>query len=231
MATINAWADGTKPWSFPDVYPAVREVALLRNSLLPYLYTAFARYHRDGIPPFRSLVLEPGFSPEAGDTSTYARAAREEIKDEYMMGDCLLVAPMFAGQKERKVVLPRGKWFDFYTGKYAGDGQVVVVAPGGGKMPLFVKDGGLIPMIPPQRQISRLSKHLPLEIRHYGGAEGATQVYDDDGVSFAYEKGESAWHDFRTKRMPDGSMTGSFTEPQTGAFWSYGAVSWKWMTK
>jgi alpha-glucosidase (family GH31 glycosyl hydrolase) len=231
MATINAWADGTKPWSFPEVFPAVKQAALLRNSLLPYLYTAFARYYRDGIPPFRSPVLEPGFLPETGDTSAYARAAREEIKDEYMMGDCLLVAPMFAGQQERKVLLPRGRWFDFYTGKFAGDGQVVTVAPGLDRIPLFVKDGGLIPMVAAQRQVSLLPRGLPLEVRHYGLLEGVSQVYDDDGVSFAYEKGEFLWRAIRARRLPDGSIAGSSPEAPQSASWGYGRISWRGMTK
>ena len=45
MAMINAWADGTKPWSFPEVYEEVKEIALLRMRFIPYIYTAFAKYH------------------------------------------------------------------------------------------------------------------------------------------------------------------------------------------
>ena len=61
LAMINAWASGTKPWSFPEVYDACREVALLRMQLLPYIYSAFARYHFEGLPPFRAMALEVGY--------------------------------------------------------------------------------------------------------------------------------------------------------------------------
>ena len=61
LAMINAWYHGTKPWSFPEVYEHVREIASLRMRLFPYIYSAFARYHFEGIPPFRAMVLEPSF--------------------------------------------------------------------------------------------------------------------------------------------------------------------------
>jgi alpha-D-xyloside xylohydrolase len=61
LALLNAWADGTEPWSFADVESQVRDVMQLRIRLLPYLYSAFARYHFDGTPPVRAMVLEPGF--------------------------------------------------------------------------------------------------------------------------------------------------------------------------
>jgi len=61
MAMINAWSDGTKPWSFPDVENEVREYAFLRMRLIPYLYSEFAKYHFEGTPPFRGMNLEPGF--------------------------------------------------------------------------------------------------------------------------------------------------------------------------
>ena len=63
MAMINAWASGTKPWSFPEVADQVKEYSLLRMQMMPYWYTEFARYHFDGIPPFRDMNLEPGFNP------------------------------------------------------------------------------------------------------------------------------------------------------------------------
>ena len=66
----------------------------------------------------------------------------KEIKDQYMAGEYLLVAPLFTGQTTRKVVLPKGKWYDFYTGEYAGDGEVITVTPGLDKIPVYVKDGG-----------------------------------------------------------------------------------------
>ena len=231
MAMINAWADGTKPWSFPEVFPAVRDVALLRSRLLPYLYTAFARYQREGIPPFRAMVLEPSFALRPDDDDSYALAARQEIKDQYMMGACILVAPMLPGQTRRTVVLPHGKWYDFYTGRYAGEAETITVAPGLETIPLFVKDGGMIPMIPARRQLSRLQNGTPLEIRHYGTAEGTTYIYDDDGSTFAYETGAHTWLEAKVTRQSDGTLAGTTGQPPKGMPWSYGTITWKWMTR
>ena len=58
LAMLNAWSSGTKPWSFPEVEPIIRKYLELRMRLLPYFYSAFARYHFDGTPPFRAMALE-----------------------------------------------------------------------------------------------------------------------------------------------------------------------------
>lgn len=138
LAMLNAWADGTKPWSFPEVEKAVQEVASLRTQLIPYLYTAFADYAFYGTPPVRAMNLESGYqaktTEEQGELDAtknpYAMAVRREVKDQFMVGPSLLVAPLFAGEEERQVVLPQGKWYDFYTGKYVGEGEVITVKPG-----------------------------------------------------------------------------------------------------
>lgn len=58
-----------------------------------------------------------------------------------MAGEYLLVAPVFKGQTERKVVLPQGDWYDFYTGAYVGNGETITVTPGLDRIPVYVKDG------------------------------------------------------------------------------------------
>ncbi|MBT5712873.1 DUF5110 domain-containing protein, partial [Candidatus Poribacteria bacterium] len=163
---------GTKPWSYPEIEDAIREVMRLRIRLIPYLYTAFARYHFDGTPPFRSTVLEEG---DVSDRS-----------DQYMMGDSLLVAPLFRGETEREVEFPTGSWYDFYTGEHAGDGGAHTVSAPLERIPLFVRDGGLIPMAQDDGD--------GLDIRYYGTAPHASyRYYMDDGETYAYERGEYAW--------------------------------------
>ena len=101
MAMINAWASGTKPWSYKEVAPQVKELALLRMEMVPYWYTAFAKYHFEGIPPFRAINLEEGFNKPNISTGSvnanlqenpYLLATMKEIKDQYMAGEYLLVA-------------------------------------------------------------------------------------------------------------------------------------------
>jgi alpha-D-xyloside xylohydrolase len=208
MAMINAWADGTKPWSFPEVYTACQDVAYLRMRLLPYLYSTFAQYYFEGKPPFRAMQLVDGF-PAGG-----------EIKDQYMVGDNILVAPLFTGETERKVILPPGKWYDFHTGSFAGEGTITVKSALD-KIPLFVRDGGIIPMIRAIRQTSEWTNDLPLEIRVYGQADGSFELYNDDGNSYNFEKGE-----YSIQKLEVKAGNGSVGQAKSGAF-GYTQISWK----
>jgi alpha-D-xyloside xylohydrolase len=238
MAMINAWADGTKPWSYPDVYEYCQEVAFLRMQLLPYIYTSFSEYYFKGIPPFRAMAMEEGFSFSAAPqreklSSTdnpYAEVLKKEIKDQYMMGESILVAPMFAGQSERTVVLPSGKWFDFYTGEFVGEGEIIVASHGLDKIPLYIKDGGIVPMMPQIRNTAAWKNNTPLEVRVYGSKPNSYVLYDDDGKSFDYETGAYSQKVFKTS-LNDGKLTGTVEDLETGDSWSYGDITWNFMTE
>lgn len=238
MAMLNAWADGTKPWTFPEVEKAVNDVAILRMQLLPYLYTAFAQYHFEGIPPFRAMNLVEGFGfkpmIEEGKLDAtenpYAMSFKKDIKDQYMMGDNLLVAPMFVGEKSRKVILPIGKWFDFYTGELVGENESITITPSLDKIPLFVKDGGIIPMVPPHLQAPKTGEIMQLEVRHYGEKIGSFNLYDDDGVSFNYEKGEFSFTKLSVIKDKQGNLVGQAIQVPSGKVFGYSKeIKWKFM--
>lgn len=239
MAMINAWASGTKPWTYPDVAEQVKMYALLRMQMMPYWYTAFARYHFEGIPPFRAMNLEEGFKQEAAkvegskdlEENPYAEATAKEIKDQYMAGDYLLVAPVFAGKQTRKVVLPKGKWFDFYTGDYAGDGEVISATPGLDKIPVYVKDGGIVPMMPARLHAPVAGEITDIEFRHYGFKPATYLLYDDDGETYNYEKGQYSWRKVTISKTKKGTWTGTIAPPEKGKPSTIGKVSWKFMTK
>lgn len=243
MAMLNAWASGTKPWSFPEVAEQVKEYALLRMRMIPYWYTEFARYHFDGIPPFRAMNLEAGFSPSGAEpvelqntnanleTNPYLEAVSKEIKDQYMAGEYLLIAPLFAGQTQRKVVLPKGNWYDFYTGKYVGNGETITVSPGLDRIPVFVKDGAIIPLMEPLLHAPTAGQKMNLEIRHYGKADGFYRFYDDDGETYDYERGEYTWRDIRVTRDRKGRLKGSISKAERGKPDNIGTVNWRFMTQ
>ncbi len=212
LAMLNAWADGTKPWSFADVEEQVRQVMRLRMCLIPYLYTTFAHYAFDGIPPVRAMCLEPG--------------CEADPKDQFMVGESLLVAPLFAGETSRKVILPKGKWYDFYTGDFVGDGETVSVEPGLDKIPVFVKDGGIIPMYEPMTTLPE--GPVPVSVRHYGVKASSFDLYDDDGRTYDYEKGEFTW----IRLVADPAVaSGKATVLDDGTIWSFNDYEFKFMTK
>lgn len=233
LAMLNAYASGTKPWSYADVEKEVREIAELRMQLIPYLYTAYADYAFEGIPPVRAMNLEEGYYAETkiekgvfDDTANpYAEAVKKEVKDQFMVGPSLLVAPLFAGETERKVILPQGKWYDFYTGEYVGEGEVITVRPGLSKIPVYVKDGGIIPLWPPITKIT--DEKYPLEIRHYGEKESIYNLYDDDGHTYNYEKGDFTRIRLEVKVTKKGKKKGKVIVPENAKIWSFSDFNFK----
>jgi len=203
MANLNAWASGVKPWDFPEVTDAVRDVIELRMRLLPYFYSSFAAYNRDGIPPVRAMILEGGFNGGEqtviegeldSETNPYATGEIIEKNDQFMFGSSIMVAPFYDEYAiERSVQLPAGNWYDFYTGELVGNNaQITVTAEQlKDRTPLFVKEGAVIPMLSKAVVNSRDAQGHQLIVRHYGKAAGGFELYEDDATTFDYQKGES----------------------------------------
>lgn len=168
---------------------AVRRVLELRYRLLPYMYSLFYEHYAKGYPVMRPLLFE---FPD--DEETYA------IDDEFMLGPFLLVAPVLKeGARTREVYLPKGKWYDFWSDKaYQGPARVCVDAPLD-VVPLFVKDGALVPMWSPIGCSSE-RKPDPLYLHVYPG-NGSFALYEDDGETFEYTKGAYALAKFEVSEQ------------------------------
>jgi alpha-glucosidase len=170
-----------EPWRFGKYYEdIIRKYLKLRYQLLPYLYTALDEAHRTGVPVFRPLLLEYQNDP---NTLT--------IDDQFMVGDSLLVAPIVRpGLTGRLVYLPEGNWFDFWTGRQLKGGDMIRVEAPLDKVPLFVRAGSIIPMGPEMNYVGQKPAD-PLTFRIYPDATGhaGASLYEDDGVSPAYERG------------------------------------------
>jgi alpha-glucosidase (family GH31 glycosyl hydrolase) len=201
MALLNAWSSGKKPWSYDDVTEPVRGVIKLRMRLLPYLYSAFSDYHFKGIPPIRAMILEDGFGElksqvvkgkSGSESDPYAMGKIIEKTDQFMFGPSIMVAPFYERQAvARQVQLPAGNWYDFYSGEVVGGDQTISVTASdlGNRIPLFVREGALIPML--TKAVNQTEKAFghPLEVRFYGKTDGHFTLYEDDGRTFDYEKG------------------------------------------
>jgi alpha-D-xyloside xylohydrolase len=239
LALFNGWATDDKLWTHADVKDHIRDAILLRMRLLPYLYTTFAQYHYQGTPVIRPMQLMPGFKSGVQQVSgrlddkanPYAIGRVDEVKDQYMLGDALLVAPIPPGVKSRKVVLPSGGWYDFYTGKRAGEDETIVVTPSLSQIPLFVKDGALVPMIGDRQWAPASNEVLAIEIRHYGVQPGKLALYDDDGETFNYESGDYSWTQLSVTRDGRGVWQGNVIPDKNGKSWRYSGLSWTFMTK
>lgn len=148
-------------------------------SLTPYLYSAFAEYHNIGKPPFRPLVMD-----YSNDPNTWS------VDDEYMMGDSLLVAPMFTGEKERSVYLPTGKWYSFYDGKEYEGNKKHQITMGIERIPIFVRGGSLVPLAAPVQHISQ-DTVFDITVKVFGANPQPFTLYADDGITYNYEKGQN----------------------------------------
>jgi alpha-D-xyloside xylohydrolase len=192
-AVINSWFIANPPWDqvdreknnrgelMPDraaVTEVVRDLLQLRMKFVPYLYSAFNAYHTSGKPPIRALVMD---WPE--DRATHL------IDDEFMFGDSVLVAPMFAGEPKRKVYLPAGEWYDFWTRQIITGKTTIEASNDVKQIPLFVKSGTLLPLAEPVEFI-KPDTCLNVTVNVVGEKPGDFILYEDDGVTTAYAKGE-----------------------------------------
>ncbi len=154
----------------------------LRYRLLPYIYTLAAKTYHDDSIIMRGLVMD---FPNDGKV--------KDIKDQYLFGPSFLVNPVYAYRaRSRGVYLPAGvRWYDFYTGKAHEGGATIQASAPLARMPLFVKAGSIVPM-GPVVQYANQAPHAPLTVQVYTGADGRFELYEDDGKSYGYERGEFA---------------------------------------
>ena len=176
----------------------------LRYALLPYIYTTARRVHTDDFSFMRAMgVAYP------------ADHATHELKDQFMFGSDLLVAPVVQAQaQQRKVYLPEGdNWTDFWNGKQYEGGTNVSRDVNLATMPLFVRQGSIVPW-GSDVQYSSQNNWDNLELRIYPGADASFTLYEDERDNYRYEQGQYSeipfqWND-ATRTLTIGQRTGSF---------------------
>jgi len=186
----------------PEIEPICKKYLELRYQLMPYVYSAVKETCETGLPIMRALWLHHPEDPQA-----VARG------DEYLFGRDLLVAPVVEkGATTRAVYLPRGVWYDFWTHERIEGGREIVRPVDLATIPVYVRAGAVIPM-GPVRQYTGETVEGPLVLRVHPGAEGGGWLYEDDGETLDYHKGEflrvnMAWDDRRRRlslRLASGS--------------------------
>jgi len=184
------------------VEPIIKKYLELRYRMMPYLYSAVRECTQSSLPIMRSLWLH-----YADDPTAVARG------DEYLWGRDILVAPVVEkAATERTLYLPRGAWYDFWTNEKHDGGKEITRKVDLETMPLFVRAGAIIPM-GPVKQYTGEKVDGPLDVSVYPGADGSFLLYEDDGNSWNFRKGEwmgiqMAWNDSRkalTMRLAAGS--------------------------
>lgn len=166
-----------------------RKYLELRYRMLPYLYSAVHECATTGMPIMRALWLEHPNDPKA-----------VACGDEYLWGKNVLVAPVVEkGADARKVYLPAGGWYDFWTQERLEGGREISRNVDLETMPLYVRAGSILPLGPVKQFVGE-KVDQPLSISIYPGGDASFLLYEDDGSSFNYRKGEwmgiqMDWHD------------------------------------
>ena len=173
-----------EPWQFGErALEIYRKYVKLRYRLIPYFYDLFYEEEMTGAPIMRPLV----FHYEKDEVA-------RTCNDEFMLGDRILAAPVVSqGMEKRLVYLPRGEWYDYWTGeKFFGENWIIRDAPLD-ICPIYVKAGSVIPTMEEVSYVGeKETETLVLEV--FPG-EGQYEHYLDNGEDFAYREGK--YHQYR----------------------------------
>ncbi|WP_460916825.1 glycoside hydrolase family 31 protein [Plantactinospora veratri] len=158
------------PWDFPAEAERLAVEALrLRYRLMPYLYSAAVASARTGAPMMRALLVDSPDDPAAWTAEL-----------EYRLGPDLLVAPMTSPENRRHLYLPAGDWVDFWSGQVHAGGRYLRVHRPLAQVPLFVRYGALIPVMPPADRVGD-GAFSDVTVLSFGATDGSTVVHDIDG--------------------------------------------------
>jgi alpha-glucosidase len=182
--TAKGTAD-QEPWVHGPKHEAIRRKYVeLRYELMPYLYSNIEETSRTGIPLMRAIFLE---YPQAQDFYGNSR--------DFLFGRDFFVAPVTTEMVDaEEISLPPGDWYDFWTNTRLSSTEKLVLHPRLDEMPLYVRAGAIVPM-QPLVQYTDEKPDGPLQLRVYLPGSAASNdcrgtLYQDDGHTFAYQKGE-----------------------------------------
>jgi alpha-glucosidase len=200
-----------EPWSYGPQWEALnRRVIELRYELLPLIYNVMQESARTGLPAMRPLMLEFPDDP-----------ATHGMDDQYMFGSDVLVAPVLRESvTTRSVYLPKGDWFDFWTGKKFDGGQGHTVPVTIASLPLFVREGAFIFRQPIVQHTGQMPG-LPLSVEVFPADSSEAWLYEDDGRSLAYQRGESVRRRFVQSRTASGTAANQIRIDVGGSEGSY----------
>jgi alpha-glucosidase len=209
-----------EPWRYGAPYEAiVRKYLKLRYELLPFLYTTLEEAHRTGVPLFRPLLLNFQDDPTALN-----------LDDEFMVGDAVLVAPVVrAGARQREVYLPKGRWYDYWSGEAIDSrGDLTLVNAPLDRLPLYVRGGSIVPSTTSMQHVGE-KPWDPIRFDIYPDEANAASgsLYEDDGHTPEYKAGAFrrtgiAWRDGEIHLS---AAEGKFTPPaRTFEFLVHGAA-------
>ena len=161
-------------------YQSMKYYTELRYQLMPYIYSLASKTHFEDYTIMRAMVMD-----YSDDEKTY------DIDDQFMFGPAFMACPVYEYKaRDREVYFPAGIWYDFYNGKPVQGGTTMDVDAPYERMPLFVRAGSIVPTGKVIQSTKEEQKDLTVSV--YAGADGSFTLYEDNGVTYDYEKGNYA---------------------------------------
>jgi len=158
--------------------------------------------------------------------------ALAKADDQFMFGPSILVAPFYGrGGWAREILLPPGRWYDFHTGAFVGSGGRLSFKSDSGRLPLLVREGAVIPMLKEPVTNTSRAYGQALEVRHYGAAPGSFDLFEDDGNTFDYERGQYRIRRLSVVAQPSGRLVLRETITRSGAEPMFGPAELRRMTR
>ncbi|HYT69056.1 MAG TPA: TIM-barrel domain-containing protein [Vicinamibacterales bacterium] len=195
-------------WNLGDastpVYRAQLKFDKLRYALFPYIYSLAGAVTHDGYTLMRPLVMD--FRDDAKAVA---------VGDQYMFGPAFLVSPVTEYKaRTRQVYLPAGRsWYDFWTGQAVAGGHTIAADAPYDRIPLHVPAGSIVPVGPDQQYIGE-KPMTSATLYVYTGADGRFSIYEDDGLTYGYERRQYSripieWNE-PARTLTIGARQGSF---------------------
>ena len=191
----------------PDNHPAYKSFVYydkLRYQLMPYLYSLAGWAHFKDYTLMRALVMDFGSDRNV-----------DNIGNQWMLGPALMACPVgYYKARNRSVYFPQQcGWFNLYTGEHIEGGRNMVVDAPYEQIPVFVREGAIIPFGPEMEWSDEKAAEL-INLYVYAGQNGQFQLYEDEGTNYNYEKGKYATiditYDDATRTVSFGDRKGQF---------------------
>ncbi|MFH1195870.1 MAG: TIM-barrel domain-containing protein, partial [bacterium] len=166
----------------PDDHPAYQTMLAydkLRYRLMPYIYSLTGIVTQNDYTIMRALVMDFGY-----DTKV------KNIGDQFMFGPSILINPVYEYKaRARQLYLPAGTgWYEMKSGQYYCGGVNIKVDAPYTDIPIFIKQGSIIPCGPELQYVSEKPAD-PIRLFVYTGSDASFELYEDEGTNYNYEKG------------------------------------------
>jgi len=164
----------------PESHPTYKSMVYytkLRYQMMPYIYSLAGMTYFNDYTIMRALVMDFG-----KDIKTH------NISDQYMFGPDIMVCPVYTYKAtSRNAYFPANtNWYDFESNKHIAGGQTLNISAPYERIPLYVKEGAILPMGKDIQTTKEIQKDITLKV--YTGANGEFTLYEDEGVNYNYEK-------------------------------------------